>query len=807
MHSLRSAARSLLKAPGFTLTAVLTLGLGLGITTTIFSAVYATLIEPLPFPDSERLVVVHTMVKRDQWEHRGTSIPDFLDYRREATGGFAALSAQAGGADYTLTGDGEPLPVTGEIVSHDYFSTLGIQPALGRAFTAAEDSVPDRDQVVVLADSLWRSRYAADPAVLGRQIMLSDRPHTIVGVMPAGFRGLSNGTQFWLPLALSGAQPWQNRATRWHEMIGRLKPGVTFEQARAELESIGARLASAYPDSNTNYAAAPVRLRDEFYGDLRRPLLVLMGAVGLVLAIACTNVANLLLVRLAARRREIAVRLALGASRGQLSSLFLAESGLLAAVGGLFALLLSSWLTGALSAFNPIELPYFTALELSGPAFGFGLAATAVCAFAIGAFPALLAGRTGLDGALKDAGRGQASGAASGRARALLVFGEIALSLALLVTAALLVRSFFNLVRQQPGYRTEQVASLRVTLPQQRYNRDAARLFGARLRDHAVTLPGVNSAALASDTPLDGNTFSRIASVEGGAAVPAENETRIYTHSVSPEFFATAGIDLLQGRTFESDYAPDAPLAVIVSESFVRRFWPDGGAIGKRIKLARVTASSPWLEIVGVAADTKYRGLVRNPTNDPDIYVPFSQRPEWSFTLLLHTKGASASLLADLRGLVRTFDPNLATLDPITIEDRLTRASSSQRFSALLMGTFAVTALLLAAIGLYGVMSFAVGQRTREIGMRIALGARPADIYRLILGGAGRLLLAGLAAGVLLCLFTAPLIEGLLFELRARDPLTYVGVALLLAAVALLAAWRPARRATRVDPMVALRSE
>jgi predicted permease len=799
------ALRSLLKSPGFTAVAVLTLALGLGANTAIFSAVYSILLKPLPFPESDRLVSVRTMVKRDTWERRAFSNPDFRDYRTQATS-FAALAAMDG-ANFNLTADGEAARIRGERVSAEYFAVLGVRPVLGRTFTAEEDSAPDLAPLVVLSDRFWRTRLAASPGVLGQRVKLTDIDYTIIGVMPPDFHGLDGSTQVWVPMSTLDAGTWNARVGRGHEAIGRLKPGVALEQARAELASIGLKLASEYPQTNTNYSADAAPLREELFGSLRGPLFVLLAAVGLVLVITCVNVANLLLVRLATRRREIAVRISLGASRSALARLFLGESFALALAGGALGVLLATWFVAALKRFAPVNLPAFVSLDLHWPAFAFAAATALLCALAIGALPALLAARADLNAALKDAGRTGHSGAGGSRLRAALVTTELALSLALLVAASLFVRSFVNLVTQSPGYRTDKVISQRMLLPPARYTPEAHRTFTRTLLERTVALPGVQSAALATDSPLDGNSNATSFTAEGGSPVPAENEGRTYIHAVTPEFFKTAGITLLQGETFAPRYDANSELVAIVSESLARRFWPKGDAVGKRLKAGRANAEVPWVRIIGVVAETKYRGLIANPTRDPDIYVPFDQRPRPGFTLLVHTTGESRAMGQGIRQLVATLDPTIPVFAVLTIEERIANASSNQRFSAQLMGAFAIVALLLAAIGLYGVVSFSVGQRTQEIGVRMALGARPADILRMVLGQTGRLIGIGLAVGAALAFALTRFIETLLFNVNARDPLAYAGVALVLALVALFAAWWPARRAAKVDPMAALRTE
>jgi predicted permease len=533
-----------------------------------------------------------------------------------------------------------------------------------------------------------------------------------------------------------------------------------------------------------------------------------MGAVAFVLLITCANVANLLLVRLTGRRREIAVRAALGAARGQLLRLFLAEAVVISAAGGTLALFLAVWLTDVLARMNPGNLPQFLNLSVQWPVLLFSLGLTALTAIAVGLLPAWLTSRVDLNDSLKDAGRSQSSGAGGARLRSALVVVEIALSLALLCGSALFVRSFLALLRQSPGYRTEQVLSLRATLPSQRYNAATIRQFGQQLLERAAALPGVQSAALTSDLPLDGNASASFFTIEGNAPVAAENEGRTYRHLVTSDFFRTVGIRFLAGETFAASYPADSEPVAVVSETFARRLAASPAeAVGKRFKLGKTAVQSPWVRVIGVVDETKYRGLTANPTTDPDAYFSLAQQPTGFLALVVHTAGASDALAQDLRQLVPALDPNVPVFAVSTIEQRVATASATQRFNSQLMGSFAVAALFLAALGLYGVVSFTVGQRTREIGVRMALGARPADIFRLIISGTGRLVIAGLGAGIALSLTLAPLLSSLLFAVDARDPLTYVAVGSLLAIVALLAAWAPARRATKVDPAIALHAE
>ncbi len=804
-QDIRYGARQLRKNPGFTAVAVLTLALGIGANTAVFSGVYSMLMKPLPFPDSDRLVGVHQMLKRHEWRRSTVSVPEFHDVRAQATGTFDGLAALAN-ASFTLTGRGDATRLPGETVSHDYFATLGVAPSLGRAFVAEEDAAPNQARVVIVSDDLWRSRFASDPEILGQTIQLDGYESIVIGVMPPGFRGLNHRAQAWVPLAIGGASLWDNRGGRWLELVGRLKSGVTLEQARAELKTVIARLAAANPTPNTEISADLAPLREELFGRMQQPLLVLFGAVGFVLAVTCANVAHLMMVRLAGRRREIAIRLSLGASRASLARLCLGESVgiclLGAAVGGVFAW----YLLGALKRLAPINLSDgLISLGLNWPAFLFAFAAALVCALAVGALPALLAARTNLDSALKEGDRGGHGGTRGARLRAALVAGEIAVSLVLLFASTLLVRSFLNLVTQTPGYRTEKLVLQRVSLVGERHDAASMKAFVREVLERASAVPGVASVALSSDTPLDGEANASFFTAETELTGPAANEGRAYLHSVTPAFFQTLGIPIRRGELLAESYGTDSERVAIVSESLARRFWPEGDAVGRRIRIGRGEAA-PWTRIIGIAAETRYRRFTDSGADDPDVYLPLDQRPVGFLTIAAHTRGDESLVVSRLRSVIRAMDPHLPVVSS-TIEERIDRVTVGQRWIAQMMGAFAVFVVALAGIGLYGVVSFAVGQRTREIGVRMALGARPADMVRMVFLGTGRLVVAGMIAGMVLLFIVGRFMESLLFGVNSHDPVTVGTSAVALALMALLAAWLPARRAARVDPMVALRAE
>jgi len=803
MHDLRFALRQLLKNPGFTVVAVLTLALGIGANTAVFSGVYSILMKPLPFPDSERLVSVRQLMKRPEWRRSTVSVPGFHDVRAQATGTFDGLAAFAD-ASFTLTGRDDPTRLPAETVSHDYFTTLGVTPSRGRAFFAEEDAAPNQARVVLLSDDLWRSRFASDPMILGQTIQLDGHGFTVIGVMPPGFRGLNHRAQAWVPLAIGGASLWDNRGGRWLEMVGRLKRGVTQEQARAELKTILASIETVNPTPGAEISADLAPLREELFGRMQHPLLVLFGAVGFVLAVTCANVANLMLVRLAGRRREIAIRLSLGASRGSLARLCLGESVTVCVLGAAVGGIVAGCLLGALKHLAPINLSDgLISLGLSWPAFLFAFAAALLCALAVGVSPTWLAARPNLDSALKEGGRGAPGGTVGARLRATLVVGEIAISLVLLFSSTLLVRSFIKVVTQTPGYRTEKLVLQRVSLVGDRYDAAARKAFVREVLERADAAPGVTSVALSSDTPLDGEANASFFTADANLTGLATSEGRAYLHSITPAFFQTLGIPMLRGELFADSYGTDSERVAIVSESLARRFWPEGDAVGRRIRIGRGD-TIPWTRIIGIAGDARYRKFTDSGTDDPDVYLPFDQRPVGSLTLAAHITGDEGGAASGLRDVFRAMAPNLPVASS-TMEERIDRVSLGQRLTAQMMGVFAVFVVALAGIGLYGVVSFAVGQRTREIGVRLALGARPADMIRMVFLGTGQLVVAGTIAGMVFLFLVARFMESLLFGVDAHDPVTAGTSAAVLALMALLAAWLPARRAARVDPMEALR--
>ncbi|HKQ78980.1 MAG TPA: ABC transporter permease [Blastocatellia bacterium] len=807
LQDLRYGARMLLKKPGFTLVAALTLALGVGANTAIFTVINAALLCPLPYPDSERLVVVATTMRRDTVEVRSTSYLDFVDWRDQNTV-FERIAARASNS-FTLTGGAGPENVNGELVSADYFPLLRAQAALGRTFLPEEDRAPDTHRVAVVGYGLWQRRFGGAPALVGQTVQLNGADYAVVGVMPDGFRGVSDQSEIWLPLmmvsSVRSADHLRQRDQRWLSTVARVKPGVTLAQAQTEMDAIMSRLERAYPDANRNRGARVTLLHERFFGGLQLTLWILLGAVGCVLLVACANVANLQLQRAAGRASEMAVRLALGATPRKLVRQLLTESLLLALIGGALGVLLALWSLDFLVKLSPVTFPSFVKLTLNARALGFSLLISVLTGAMFGLAPAMQAARPVLNETLKAGGRNASGGLWRNRLLSSLVVSEIALSLTLLIGAGLMIRSLQRLQAVDPGFNSERLLTMWVSLPAQRYRRDQLAAFSQQLRERLQALPGAQSVALASDLPLSGSTSAGPIELEGLPAESAAGEIRMYRHRVTPGFFSTLGIPLIKGRDFnEADHA-QAPGTVIISESLARRYWPNENPIGKRLREAG--PENPWVSIVGVAGEVKYRGLPQNPNADPDVYFPLMQRPSGNLNLAIRASVAPDSLVTAARGVLQKLDPDLPAYGVTTMTEQVANQTTQSRFTAWLLSIFGAMALALAAVGVYSVMAYAVEQRSREIGVRVALGARGADVLKMVLGQGMRLALMGVALGLGAALALTQLIKRLLFGVAATDPLIYGALALLLTLVALFACWIPARRATKVDPMIALRCE
>ena len=808
-QDLRFGARMLLKHKGFTIVAVLTLALGIGANTAIFSVVQAVLLRALPYSQPEQLVWIWEVCPKDDIKEESASVPNFADWRSQSQS-FREMSAFAGTAP-VLTNAGEPERIPGTSVTANFFTTLGVQPVIGRSFVA-EENTPGKNRVVILSHNLWQRRFSSDPQIIGQKVTLNGNPHEVVGVMPPGFKNPRpeepRPTELWLPLALDPAQA--GRRSDFLRVVARLGPGVSIDQARAEMETITNGLASQYPQTNFGWGVTILPLHERIVGNLRPALWTLMGAVGFLLLIACANVANLLLARAAARQQEIAVRTALGAGRWRLVRQFLTESVLLSLTGGVTGLLVGWWGVKLLIAFSPDNIRRLSEVTLSGPVFAFTSALAILTGVVFGLVPAVHAANPNLNESLKEGGRSATVGARSGRLRSALVVSEIALALVMLVGAGLMTRSFLRLQQVDPGFNPDRVVTALISLPATKYAEGPQiTAFYHQLLERVQDTPGVESAALGSGVPLASGSYNTFF-IEGRPVPrPEELQPDADYLRVSRDYFAALGIQFIRGENFAERYADGAPGVAIISQSMARKYFPDEDPIGKRITTGNPQPppgqTVPWQTIIGIVADTPSEQL--DAPHYPQLYVLFDQNVQRSLTLIARTSGDPLLAVGALRNATRSLDGDQPLYNIRTMRDLMANSVAAHRFNMVLIGLFAGLGLVLAAVGIYGVISYSVNQRTHEIGIRVALGAGRRDIVRLIVGEGLALTLIGVGLGLTAAFALTRLLAGLLFGVGARDPLTFAGVAALLAVVALLACYVPARRATNVDPMIALRHD
>jgi len=805
-QDVRHAMRAVRRSPGFVAVAVVTLALGIGANTAMFSVVYSALLRPLPYRDGDRLVVLdETTPKAGEVS---VSYPNFLDWRSETRrlSGMAFVHS----VGFDLVGTERPMTVSGEAVSANFLSLLGVRPALGRDFTASEEE-PAAAPVAILSHSLWQSRFGADPGVLGRTITLNARPFTIVGVLPAGFRSLDR-LDVLVPIGVWRAANADLAAERGarddSRVIGRLAPGTGLSDARAEMGTIAARLAKEYPRSNDRFGVMIVPVRDYLVGNVRPSLLVLFGAVLFVLLIACGNVANLLLSRGAGRAREIALRVALGASRGRVVSQLLVESLVLALLGGALGLLLAAGGLRALAALVPKAPLGGAAIGLNGTVLLFTAGTILVVTCLFGIVPALRFARPDPHAELKERGRTTSGGASHGRLRALHAGSEITLALVLLTGAGLMMKTMVRLSSVDPGFRVDRVQTMEIDLRAQRYDDDDARLgFWQPVLDRVRALPGVRSAAVGTVVPLTGNHSRTDITIEGMPLPRAGMFPHPDYHFVSPGYLATLEIPLIRGRDFGQADGADAPPVALVNAALARRYFPGQDPVGKRFMFGHPSADKApeWVTIVGEVGDTKLYGLA-NPAR-LEVYLPFRQYPPGDGTLLVKSEGDPGALVSAIRGVVTSVDPDQPVGDVSTMSELRSQSVGERRMTLILLGIFSGLAVLLAAIGVYGVIAYSASRRVPEIAVRMALGAQRRDVLRLVLAQSGRIALAGIGVGVAAALALTRLMTGLLYGVSPSDPLTVVAAAALLGSIALLAGYLPARRAARVDPMRVLREE
>ncbi|HWO00191.1 MAG TPA: ABC transporter permease [Blastocatellia bacterium] len=809
LQDLRYGVRMLIKQPGFSIVAVIALALGIGANTAIFSVVNAILLRPLNYKDSERLVqIYHNYPKLDL---KASVSASGYSYYRDHCDSFEAVGA-ATGWPVNLTDSGDPERLQGMTISHTFFSTLGVEAAQGRLFSAEEDQ-PGRNRVVVLSDALWKRRFAGDPNLIGNTIKLNGENYTVIGTLPRDFqfgRELGQVQDLYSPIAFTqqqlDPQRWRNE---FLFVIARLKPGVTMERAQAEMDTVAANVRQQYfegGDANdpTSWGLLLASLRENVVGEIRPALLVLLAAVAFVLLIACANVANLLLARAALRQKEIAIRTALGAGRWRVTRQLLTESVLLALVGGGVGLALAYWGMSALLSINQDKIPRSNEIGIDARVLVFTVGVSLLTGIIFGLFPALQASMSDLHSVLKEGGR---SGSARRSVRGLFVVAEVALALVLLVGAGLLLKSFQRLQEVDPGFRADHLLTMQLSLPATKYKEpQQVDAFFQQSLEKVKALPGVESAGVSTSVPMSGSGSSGSFSIEGRTPAPGEMSPWGNRWFAGASYFQTMNIPLVRGRYFDDRDVRDAPQVAIIDETMQRKFWPDEDAIGKRISFQRDPEGNPiWREVVGVVGHVKQRGL--EGESPVQYYVPHRQLPTNGLFLVVRTTGEPASVASAVRGAIQEVDRELPIFRVSTMERMVADSMAQRRFAMTLLGVFAIVALILASVGLYGVMSYSVTHRTNEIGIRMALGAQVTDVLAMVVGQGMKLSLAGVGIGLAGAFALTRVMRTLLFSVSATDPLTYVVVALLLAGVSLAACYVPARRATKVDPMEALRYE
>jgi predicted permease len=795
--------RTLVKSPAFTAVAVLSLALGVGANTAIFSVVNGILLRPLPYPESERIVAVWHTPPQESFpgmDRFSVSPGNYLDWKEQSRAFEQMAIYQYAGL--SLSAGGDPMPVTGAAVSSDFFAVLRTQVEKGRTFSPEEEQ-KGREQVAVLGHGLWQRAFGGDPNLIGRTVSLNSRSYTIVGIMPSGFE-FPEAAELWVPLAWDAAER-QTREIHDYSVVARLKRDAPLAQAQAELSTISTRLEQQYPEANKGWGAVVIPLKEDLVGDVRPALLVLFSAVGFVLLIACANVANLMLARGANRRKEIALRIALGATRGRIVRQLLCESVLLAAVGGLLGLLLAGWGGQLLVRLSSGSLPKAGEVGIDGWALGFTLLVSLAAGLLAGVAPALQFSRHELAETLKlGTGRG-GGGSVRQRTRKALVVCEVAMSLILLVGAGLMIRSFWKLQHVDPGFDVSNTLTLGVILPPNRYAEPQQQLaFHDRVLEQIGALPGVVSVGATTTIPLTGRGSKQPFAVEGRPVPPVSEQPLAQTRYVSPDYFRAMGIPLRQGRPFEERDREGSPQVVVISEAMARRFFPGQNPLGQRLTASFHLQQGPR-EIVGVVGDVKSTGL--NDDGAPTMYLPFRQAPRPWITFVARTVADPQTFVQPVSKAMYAVDREQALLSVRTMEQVLTESLSGRRFNMTLLITFAGLALVLAAVGVYGVMNYSVMLRRRELGIRIALGARALDVLRLVLGQGLALTLIGVGVGMAGAYALTRLMASLLYGVAATDFLTFGSVSGVIILVGLLASFLPARRATKVDPMIALRSE
>ena len=809
LQDIRFGVRMLLKSPSVSIVATIALALGIGANTAIFSVVNAVLLRPLPFPKSDSLVALFETDLQRGLQRGSHSYPNFFDLRSQNT--VLERTACYHSSDYIMTGRGEPVRLQGAVVTADLFPLLGVSPMLGRTFLPDEDKPTETGRVAILSQSLFQKRFNSDPSIVNQAITLSGVSFTVVGVMPAGFEFpiQNDPVEFWTTIAgdASGKSPVTNqRGAHFLQVVGRLKPGVTIEQAQSEFNTIGARLEQQYPDTNTHRGVRVDSALSALVGDVRPMLLILLYAVACVLLIACANVANLLLARATSRHKEMAIRTALGASRVRVIRQLLTESVLLSLLGGAVGLMLAVWWSDLLIALGKEDIPRAVQVGIDWRVLGFTLGVSLVTGLVFGLAPAIHSSKRELVESLKEGGRGNSEGARRNKVRSVLVVAELAIAVVLLVGAGLLIQSLWRLQKVNSGLQPENVLTFNLGLPE-KYNYEKQAQFFIDLKSRLEAMPGVQSASSILPLPLSGDRFSISFQIDGRPVAPKDEPSGDF-FAAGVGYFKTMGIPIIKGRDFDDRDRHGSTPVVIITETLARQFFPNEDPIGKRIKPGINTIegeTSPMRDIIGVAADVRNRGLATPPK--PAYYVPQTQVPFDSAIMVIKTTGEPHSLVSAATKQVAAMDQDLPLYGVKSMEEYLSSSVAAPRFSTTLLSIFAAVALVLTVVGLYGVMSYSVAQRTNEIGIRLALGAQSRDVLLMIVKQGGTLILLGLVIGLAGAYALTRLIASLLFGVTAKDPITFGAVAVLLAIVALLACYVPALRATKVDPMNALRCE
>lgn len=808
VNDFRYSVRMLMKHRGFTAIALITLALGIGANTAMFSVVNAVLLRPLPYHDPSRLVTIWEESPEREMYEMPVSLANLRDWV-DQNASFEQIAAYTF-TNLNLTDAGEPATLLTVRTSANLFPMVGVTPRLGRTFLPDEDK-EGAGRVVILGHALWQSRFGSDSGILGKSLRLNNENYTVVGVMspnsefPVGFgysgKVLTDPVDLYVPLAAKGRET--ERGNYSFFAIGRLKPGVSFEQARADMTTIEKRLEQQYPDGNTGIGIRLVPTQEQTVKEVRPALVVLLGAVAFLLLIACANVANLLLARGTSRQKEFAIRAALGASRWRVLRLLLVESVTLSLLGGLIGLVLAFWGTDALLSLAPDNIPRMNEVGVDARVFLFTLGISLVTGIVFGLVPAVHAAKPDVNEALKEGSRGSTKGAAGKRTRNALVSLEVALSLMLLIGAGLMVRSFFRLQQENLGFDPANVLTATLTLPASRYPEDSQQsAFFQQALSQLQTTPGVQSVAATSALPLTINVAGSDFRIEGQPEPEPGKEMIIHTIVATPGYFRTLGIPLLKGRDFSDRDTSDAPATAIINNDLARTYFGTEDPIGKRISF---DDRQTWISIIGVSGDIKQLGL--DSSTKPEVYFPYQQVPSSRMSLVVRTSGDPMSLSTALKTQIRAIDKDLPAGEAVTMEERLAESNSGRRFNMLLLSAFALVALLLAIVGIYGVMSYSVSQRTHEIGIRMAVGARPGDVFRLVIRQGMILAVIGVAVGLIGAFALTRLMVTMLFGVEPTDPLTFFGITALLTAVALVACYLPGRKATKVDPMVALRYE